>query len=194
MESEKPYKDASHDADRDALTRLAIRMKRGDRRAASALYDNLLPKVFGFLFVRTARREVAEDLSHDVFVRLIEKIGAFDERRGSFPVWFWQMVRHMLVDFYRKKQEAVFSNFGDDEAEALALAVPGEDLDEKMKYEKLTIFLKTLTPDERELFEYRYVVQMAYREIAELTGRTEGSLRVATLRIKEKIKKELKHA
>ena len=47
---------------RDRLTQLAIRMKKGDRRAAAELYDELLPKVYGFVFTRTSKREVAEDL------------------------------------------------------------------------------------------------------------------------------------
>src|SRR5579864_7475855 len=93
---------------KDKLTELAVRMKRGDRKAAAKLYDELLPKVHGFLFARTGKREIAEDLAHDVFIKLIDKIDAFDESRGAFVVWFWQVVRRMLIDHYRKKRETPF--------------------------------------------------------------------------------------
>lgn len=180
------------DIKKDRLTALALRMKKGDLRAAAELYDELLPKVYGFLFTRTSKREVAEDLSHDVFIKLIEKIELFDESKGVFVVWFWQVVRRMLIDYYRKKQETPFSHFAESEIEAMAIDDRALNLDDKLRREKVSLFLKTLGEDERYLFEYRWVIEMSYGEIAKLTGKSEGALRVAALRIKEKIKKELK--
>lgn len=176
----------------DRLTKLAIRMKKGDRRAAAELYDELLPKVHGFLFTRTSKREVAEDLAQDIFIKLIEKIDAYDETRGAFVVWFWQMTRRTLIDHYRKKQETPFSQFADDEVAAMAVSEGIPNMDTKLEHGKLFTFVKSLGDEERELFEYRYVAEMAYGDIAKLTGKTEGALRVAALRIKEKIKKELR--
>jgi len=175
---------------KDRLTALAIRMKKGNRKAAAALYDELLPKVYGFVFSRTSKREVAEDLAQDVFIKLIEKIDAYDESKGVFVVWFWQVVRRMLIDFYRKKTETPFSRFEEGEVEAMVIDESVPDIDGKLQHEKISIFLKTLGDDDRELFEHRWVADMSYGEIAALMGKSEGSLRVAALRIKEKIKKE----
>ncbi len=173
----------------DRLTQLAIKMRKGDRRAASELYDDLMPKVFGFLFTRTGKREIAEDLSQDIFVKLVQKVDSFDEKRGKFTVWFWQMVRHVLIDHYREKKETPFSAFEEETVATMAVEeLP--DFDHKLRYEKLKIFLTTLTDEERQLFELRYVAEMPYKEIATMLERSEGSLRVAVLRVKEKIKKE----
>src|SRR5690348_15837708 len=95
--------------DKDRLTALAVRMRKGDRRATAALYDELGSKAYGFFFSRTGKKEIEEDLTQDIFVRLVEKIGAFDESRGRFVVWFWQMARNMLIDYYRTKKETPFS-------------------------------------------------------------------------------------
>lgn len=185
--------DIKKDAKQDRLTALAVRMKKGDRRAAEELYNELLPKVYGFVFTRTSKREVAEDLSHDVFIKLIEKIDSFDESKGVFVVWFWQVVRRMLIDFYRKKQEVPFSRFEPDAVEAMAVDDRAPNVDDRLQYEKVSLFLKTMGDDEQELFELRWVAEMSYREIAKVTGKSEGALRVAAVRIKAKIKKELKN-
>jgi RNA polymerase sigma-70 factor (ECF subfamily) len=177
---------------KDRLTKLAVLMKKGDRRAAAELYSELLPKVYGFLFSRMNKPEAAEDLAQDVFIKLIDKIDAYDETRGAFVVWFWQVVRRMLIDFYRKKTETPFSHFGDEEVERMAIDDREPNVDGKLQYEKVSGFLETLSDGDRELFEYRFVAELSYAEIAELTGKSEGSLRVASLRIKKKIKKELK--
>ncbi len=174
----------------DHLTKLALRMKRGDRRAAEALYDDLLPKVYGFLFVRTGKREIAEDLAQDVFVKLVEKIGMFSEDRGRFTVWFWQITRNVLIDHYREKKETPFSVFDDEAVEGMAV-VEMPDIEKRMRYGTLKEFVAGLQDDERELFELRYAAEMPYHDIAALLGRSEGSLRVAAMRLKEKIKKEL---
>ncbi len=175
--------------DGDRLTQLAIRMKKGDRRAAAELYDELSPKVYGFLFTRTGKKEIAEDLSQDIFVKLVQKVESFDQARGRFTVWFWQMVRHVLVDYYREKKETPFSSFEEDTVASMAI-VENPNIEERLRYNKLKDFLKTLAEEERELFELRYVAEMPYKEIAVLLAKSEGSLRVAALRVKEKIRKE----
>lgn len=176
----------------DRLTALAIRMKKGDRHAAAALYEELGSKAYGFFFSRTSRKEIAEDLTQDIFVKLVEKIGAFDEKKGRFVVWFWQMARNMLIDHYRAKKETPFSAFEVEEVETMAVAhMP--DIDDRLRYRAIHVVLADLAPDERELFELRYVAGLPYKEIGELLDRSEGALRVAALRVKDKIKKKLKH-
>ena len=174
----------------DQLTQLAIKMKKGDRKAASVLYDDLMPKVYGFLFTRTGKREVAEDLAQDIFLKLVEKVDSFDENRGRFTVWFWQMVRHVLVDYYREKKEIPFSSYEDDTVAGMSVT-EAPNIEDKLSYGKMKSFVATLATEERELFELRYVAEMPYKEIAVVLEKSEGSLRVAALRIKEKIKKEL---
>lgn len=177
---------------KDQLTALAVRMKKGDRKAAGKLYDELLPKAYGFFFTRTGRKETAEDLSQDIFVKLVEKIESFDERRGGFVMWFWRIARNTLVDHYREKKEKPFSMFEEGEVEAMSITeMP--DIESRIRYRKLQGFLKTLSDEEKELFELRYVAEAPYKEIAELLGKSEGALRVAAMRLKEKLKKELKN-
>ena len=178
---------------RDRLTALAVRMKRGDRRAAEELYDDLLPKVHGFIFARTGKRETAEDLAHDVFIKLIERIDSYDEARGAFVVWFWQVVRRMLIDFYRKKSELTFSQFNDDDVEAMAVDNRAPVADDRFRHEKVMHFVASLGEEEQELFELRFVAELSYGEIAGVLGKSEGALRVASLRLRDKIKKGLKN-
>jgi RNA polymerase sigma-70 factor (ECF subfamily) len=177
----------------DNITKLALKMKRGDRRAAAQLYDELLPKVYGFLFTRTGKKEVSEDLCQDIFLKLVEKIDTFDSDRGRFTVWFWQMTRNVLIDYYREKKEAPFSSFEEDTVAAMA-TTEMPNIEERIRYSKLKEFLATLAHEERELFELRYVVEMPYKDIAVVLAKSEGSLRVAALRIKEKVRKELSKA
>ena len=126
---------------KDKLDSLAVRMQRGDRRAAEALYDELAPKVYGFMFTRLGIREISEDLTQQLFLRLIEKIGSFDAERGRFVVWFWRMARNLLIDHYREKRAVPFSAYEDEEVEAMAVThMP--DMQDRMDYKKLSFALR----------------------------------------------------
>ncbi len=175
----------------EPLEKLAVKMKRGDRKAAAALYDELLPKVYGFFMSRVRRQEVAEDLSHDIFVKLIQKVDTFDPKKGRFTVWFWQVVRRYVIDYYRTKKEAPFSSFDEDHIDQLAGSVGPQNMEARMTYREVNEFLTTLGDHERELFEMRFVAEMSYHDISAALGKPENTLRVEALRIKEKIKKNI---
>jgi RNA polymerase sigma-70 factor (ECF subfamily) len=177
----------------EQLTVVARRMKDGDPKAAAELYEDLLPKVYGFLFSRTGKKEIAEDLSQRIFIKLIEKIKGFDPKKGRFTVWFWQMVRHELIDYYRQKKEIPFSTF-DEETVAGFAVMETPNLEEKFRYYQVKDFVGTLASHERELFELRYVAELPFNEIAVVMAKSEGALRVAALRVKEKVRREFENA
>lgn len=173
----------------DRLDRLVAKMKKGDRAATAALYDDLAPKLYGFIYARTGTREAAEDLSQEIFLKLIEHIGSFDPKKGKFTVWFWRMARNTLIDHYRQKKAVPFSHFDENVVEGMAVGeIP--DTDHVMAHRKLRKLMKTFGDEERELFELRFVAEMPYKDISKIMGKPEGTLRVSILRLKEKIQKE----
>jgi len=174
---------------KEALTSLAVNLKNGNRNAIDGLYEEMNPKVYGFFFLRTGyNREVAEDLSQDIFVRLMERIKGFDETKGSFLIWFWQIARNMLIDHYRTKKTFPFSMYDDEYVEAMAVVLP-VDVSNRLNLLRVEEALQDIAPYERKLFELRYIKEMSYREISTVLGKSEGSLRVASLRVKEKIRR-----
>jgi RNA polymerase sigma factor (sigma-70 family) len=174
------------------LTALAVRMKKGDRKAAEKIYAELNAKTYGFFFTRTgAQKNVAEDLTQDIFVRLVQKVQSFNEEKGAFVVWYWRIARNMLVDHYRSKKEMPFSSYESEVLESMAIA-PTPDFDNRLKRSRMERTLESMPDDDRELFALRYVSDLSYRDISELLGKSEGGLRVAAWRIKEKIREDQK--
>lgn len=178
--------------EKDALTKLAVRAKNGDLLAAEKLYEELFDKVFGFCMNRTSNRTVAEDLTQDIFLKLVDKINTFDEAKGNFLVWFWQLARNTLTDHYRKAKDINFSEIEEEKMEKITPIVHPERVEYKIEFDRVKSFVDTLSAEERELFELHFVADMRYKDISALTKKSEGSLRVAVNRLKEKVKKNLK--
>src|SRR3989344_1603560 len=173
------------------LNRLPRRMQKGDRDAAEKLYAKLSDRVYGFCMNRVGNPHLAEDIMQDIFVKLVEHVEAFERGKGTFSAWFWQLARNTVIDHYRKKRETAFSDMPDGTVEASATHEPHEFLNHKWEYERVRGALKTLDREEQELLELRFVVELSYKEIASVLGKSEGALRVATNRLKSKIRTSL---
>ncbi|MDI6734418.1 MAG: RNA polymerase sigma factor [Patescibacteria group bacterium] len=166
-------------------------MKNGDKRAAENLYHEIVDKVYGFCLSRVGKKVVAEDLTQDIFVKLVDKIGSFDKKRGNFLSWFWRLVRNALTDYYRSsgRNTIPFSRFPEESRiEEVAFYDNRVDLQGKIEFENVNNFVKTLSADEQDLFELRFIAELPYDEISKMIGKNEGTLRVAATRLKAKIK------
>ncbi|OGM91812.1 hypothetical protein A2755_00480 [Candidatus Wolfebacteria bacterium RIFCSPHIGHO2_01_FULL_48_22] len=175
--------------DRHTIQKLALRMKQGDLVAASRVYELLMRQTYGFYVSRIRDREHAQDLTQDVFMRLVRSIQQYDASKGDFVVWYWKMVRNMLIDFFRKGKTSAITDI-----ESLPeSAIPAgdkdvtEELDEKNRRSLLYECLQGLEEEERELFELRFISELPYSDIAAIVGKNEGALRVAVNRIKKKL-------
>lgn len=172
------------------FNQLAVRMKKGDSEAASKMYEKLFDKVFGFCMNRVSSKPLAEDLTQDIFLKLVSKIESFDHKKGNFIVWFWQLARNTVTDHYRKARDISFSDTSEEALDLKSAIETHKNLDAKLELEKVTQFLDSATSDERELFNLHFVAELDYREISEVLGKSEGALRVAVNRLKNKVKKK----
>src|SRR2546430_10053301 len=81
------------------------RARRGEPEALSVLYRQLLPGVFGYIAARVPDRATAEDLTSDVFLKMVEGISqvrATDE--AGFAAWLLQIARFTVAGYYRKRE------------------------------------------------------------------------------------------
>ncbi len=181
--------------DKNNFNRLAREMRNGDRKATETLYENLINKVFGFCLSRVRSKATAEDLTQEIFMKLVEKIELYDNKKGDFVVWFWQLARNTIIDYYRRGKETSFSDLENEEEslEAKTSYSPGAAFDNQLQKEKIEMLLDSFTEDEQELFRLRFLSELSYKEIAKILNKSEGSLRVAINRLKKKIKSNLEY-
>jgi RNA polymerase sigma-70 factor (ECF subfamily) len=139
--------------------------RQGDRRAFARLFVRYAPMVHAVLLARVPPHE-AEDLVQDVFVRALERLGGLvdPERVGA---WLATLARHRAADFYRRGRR--LSTLPDD--------LPARDSAAAEAREALAA-IQALPEAYRETLLLRLVEGLTGPEIARLTGRTHGSVRV----------------
>ena len=176
------------------FNRLALEMRKGSKKAAENLYRELVKKVFGFCVTRVGNRAAAEDITQEIFLKLVSRIELFDPKKGDFIVWFWQMARNTVIDHYRRQKETSFADL-ENEGEVFDIAGdnPQNAYDDRLKREKLNKLLKSFTEEEQEIFRLRFLGELSYKEMAGVLEKSEGALRVAVNRLKKKLKSNLNY-
>ena len=152
------------------------RCQEGDTEAFGVLYDRYIDKIYRFVFYKTFVKEVAEDITSDVFHKALQMINSYEADKGVFSAWIYRIARNNVIDYYRSQKgdvplEDVF-DVGFDERTP-------ESLDAIAALDKVNVYLETLSSKQREIITLRVWEELSYREIAEIVGGTEDGVKMA---------------
>lgn len=164
-------------------------MKQGDREAARIVYRELSPKAYAFFMSRVGRQHQAEDLTQETFAAVVYALDSFNEQKGDFVVWFWQIARNKLIDFLRTQKNTIVSL--NDELPLPAETDVEQTVHTALLREQITAQLAGYEPREQEIFRLRFFAGLPYKDIARMTGKTEGAMRVKINRMQKEIKKKI---
>jgi RNA polymerase sigma-70 factor (ECF subfamily) len=153
-----------------------VRAQNGDREALGALYDEYHAGVFRFLWARVGERQVAEDLTGDVFLRMLNSLPQYRPMGGiPFQAWLYGIARHRLVDYYRQDKNRATTSL-----EAAPLAADdelGASAERHLTLETVMQALTGLEPAQREVIGLRFINGLSLRETAQAMGRSEGAVK-----------------
>ncbi|HYG01382.1 MAG TPA: sigma-70 family RNA polymerase sigma factor [Chryseosolibacter sp.] len=151
-------------------------VKNGNLQQASLLFDRYHKRIFNFLARMTMDRELAEDLTQNVFLRILKYRTSY--RDGlRFQSWIYQVARNVFSDHYQAHKNR-FSDFIDVEKveDQMADANEAEELDEKEKL--LHRSLQKLPEEQRELLILTRFQHMKYEEVAAIMETTVANIKV----------------
>ena len=173
-------------------TLLAQRIRSGDRDALGELYDRYASVALATAIRVVADREQAEDLVHDAFVAVWQKIDRFDPMRGSLRAWLLTIVRNRSIDRLRGARPSMAIDDADDQALIRSSANPTwEAAIARRSAAELRGAIDTLPPEQRQAIELAYFAGNTYREIAVITnvplGTANGRLRLALAKLRESL-------
>ena len=182
--------DSSVAHDDDAL--IAERIRSGDREALGDLYDRYAPAAMAVALRVLADRPAAEDVVHDAFVVIWQKIDRFDGERGSLRAWLLTVVRNRAIDRVRGVRRGL--EVGEADEQSLLRTSPNPTWEEavaRISASELRLAVATLPDEQRQAIELAYFGGRTYREIARLTGVPEGTangrLRLALVKLRSSL-------
>jgi RNA polymerase sigma factor (sigma-70 family) len=162
-------------------------VKRGELQQATLLFERYHKRIFNFLARMAMDRTLAEDLTQNVFLRIIKYRTSYREG-NRFQSWIYQVARNVFSDHYQAHKNR-FSDFVDVEkiSDHMADREESEEQDEKERL--LHRSMAKLSEEQRELLVLTRFQQMKYEDVAAIMDTTVANIKVkvhrAILKLRE---------
>jgi RNA polymerase sigma-70 factor (ECF subfamily) len=162
-------------------SKLVERCLQGDDAAWETVVNSHGRRVYNLSYRYTGRKDEAEDLTQDIFIRVYQNLKSYRPDAGSFQNWILRIARNLVIDRYRQSRRFQPAG-GSEELETMNLSddkIPNPQRSaEQVEASKfLHNGLQALSPELKEAIILRDLEGMAYQEIADLLGVAEGTVK-----------------
>jgi RNA polymerase sigma-70 factor (ECF subfamily) len=156
---------------------------KGDEKSLEILFGRYLKPIYNFIYRYVGGFSEAEDITQEVFIKVWRNLKKFDQNK-SFKTWIFAIAKNSAVDFLKKRKEIPFSELEESEDEGgviETLADPSPLPQELLEKADLALTLNSamekLPPKYRMVLFLRYNDHFSSKEIAELLGEPENTIR-----------------
>ena len=145
--------------------------------AVGELYDRHHARIFRYLWSRLRDPQLAEDLTGEVFVRMVRDLPGFRPRGIPFQAWLYRIAHNLSVDHQRAQGRHPLVSL--DNAESLQ--AEGQDpearVERQLTVERVEKALDALDPTQREVVVLRFLAGLSLREVAAALTKTVAAIK-----------------
>ena len=151
---------------------LVRRAQAGDVNAVGELYDRHHEHIFRYVWLRVHDNRSAEDLTGEIFVRMVASLPDYRPTPVPFRAWLYRVAHNLVVDHFRRESGHVLVSL--DLAEGLhgESDNPASIIERRLTLERVQRALAGLDPSQREVVILRFLVGLPLREVALALGKT----------------------
>lgn len=163
---------------------LLERIKR-EPQAFALLYDKYYNSIFGYVFRRTGQYDLSRDIAAETFLRAYQRIDLFEWRNISFASWFYKIASNEIRKYFRKAKYTpacledleITSNLPYQEGIETERAALEKSMEEYIQFRLVQEQLKNLGLKYQEVIALRFFERKSVREIGEILGKNEGTVK-----------------
>lgn len=159
----------------DDDARLVARVQAQDLAALGEIYDRYSGRIYTYLYHHLGDRQLAEDLTGDVFLKMLEAAKSARFARTSLSGWLFRIAHNLVYDHRRYRGPGL-----DDIEEHLDLTNtmpdPESSTERKLAQDNLRAALHSLTDEQQQVVLLRFAEDMPAEQVATVMGRSEGSV------------------
>lgn len=169
--------------EREKLISMVRGLQNGDPDAATKLYETFQSDIYYFILKTVNNdRELAEDLTQDTFIEILETVDKLQEP-AAFVTWSKQIAYHKCTAYFRKRKELLadenedgYSVF-DTIEEYREEFIPDAALDHEDLKQTIIKMINDLPEEQKSAILLRYFNEISVKEIADIQGVTEGTVK-----------------
>ena len=152
----------------------------GDASACKALYDRHYDAVYRYCYYHVGDVALAQDVTSEVFVRMVQSLNTFDARGRPFVAWLYAIAHNLIADTYRRTNRAIELPLN--ESMVASEDNPSQMAERHLLAECLVAALGHLTEEQRQVILFKFVQGHSNAEVAHLMNKSEGAIKSLQVR------------
>lgn len=155
-------------------TELIRRAQAADPEALSMIYERYSESIYRYIYYRVGDVDTARDLHSDVFLRMVESIGRYEDRGWSIAAWLYRIAHDRTIDTLRRRERRPMQPINE-----FSEICDGPDSDAEGHADRIALrrALAELSESQRQVLLLRYVYDLSIQETARQMGRSPGSVK-----------------
>lgn len=196
--------------------------KKNDREAADELLGRYYREIYAFVWRQVRDKELAMDLTQDIFVAVLRGLPSFDERKAQFRTWLYRVASNKITDYYRSRYhrqrmmeeelrpESTAARMGgmgrtdgmtgtvetaDSNGMVCTDSLSDDFVDRILREETIQEIMDVVSqfdPVRVQIFQQKCFMDMTFREIAHELGLSENTVKTRYYAMIKQLRKELK--
>ncbi|MBN1191240.1 MAG: sigma-70 family RNA polymerase sigma factor [Dehalococcoidales bacterium] len=155
---------------------LVLRAQQRDSQALSVLYEAYFDKIYRYIVMRVRNEAEAEDITQQVFMKMLDSIASYKSRGVPFSSWLFRIAHNQVIDFYRQQGKKATVDI-----EGIQLPDGGDDPQHMMEMhfdiEEVKKATQNLTAAQQEVLSLRFASELSIAECAAVMGKKEGAIK-----------------
>lgn len=162
-----------------------------DAVAANALVKRYYREMLGFVFNRVKDKEVAMDVTQEIFVSMLKSLVSFEAKKASFRTWLYVIAHRRVADYYRELAKENPTVFESEDTGGLT-ANNQTYVYQQIEISEIKQFILTLEQPKRRIFEMKIYDDLTFKEISAQLEIPEATVKTSFYATQKLIRKEFK--
>lgn len=155
---------------------LVMAAQHGEKDAISALYEAFVDPIFRYIDYRVESVHIAEDLTAEVFLRMVQNLPHYRNTGVPFAAWLFRIAANLITDYRRQNRHISPDEFSEEQLSDDT--DPFGKIERQQEEEQLRRALQALSEEQQTLLILRFMQQLPHQEIATILNKSEASIRV----------------
>ena len=163
----------------NAEVAILVRMaQEGDTSSFGELYERFFDQIYRYVSFKTGSPSEAEDITGEVFVRMLESIHKFKWQGHPFSSWLFRIAHNLVVDHFRRKGKRNVVSLANTTINVEAVAVDVDShIDTEMSMDEVRKAMVGLTVLQKEVISLRFAAGLSVAATAEAVGKKETAVK-----------------
>ncbi len=179
--------------DESDIQALIKRIQQGESDLFGQIFDIFADRIFRFVYLKIGDRENAKDLASETFLGAFQSVNRYKPQSNTkFSTWLFSIAHKKIVNYYRWQKnrktislEKISANLVDKSESNL------DKINKEQQHQLIIEYLHKLPENLQEILILKFIEELDYSEIQQITGKKQGNIRVLLHRGIKKLREEL---